>query len=135
MLKISEAVVPEAIKSFPIVTTFLSAFCSIVDRSFTIETVSIVLDSISNVMFPKFISLLSSDKLMVLDASLYPIKFTFNTKLFNSKFLISKLPSSFVETPATGLVPSKTLTVEKLTGSFVVLSIIFPETTPSTVQC
>ena len=72
---------------------------------------------------------------MVLDASLYPIKFTFNTKLFNSKFLISKLPSSFVETPATGLVPSKTLTVEKLTGSFVVLSIIFPETTPGFDSC
>lgn len=79
LLKISDAVVPEAIKSFPIVTTFLSAFCSIVERSFTIETVSIVFAFDSKVIFPMFTSLFSSDKVIVFDASMYPIKLTFKT--------------------------------------------------------
>ena len=77
LLKISDAVVPEAIKSLPIVTTFLSAFCSIVERSFIIETVSIVLAFCSKVIFPKLISLFSSVKVIFLEASKYPIKLTF----------------------------------------------------------
>ena len=77
LLKISEALVPEAIKSLPIVITFLSAFCSMVERSFIIETVSMVLAFCSKVIFPKLISLFSSVKVIFLEASIYPIKFTF----------------------------------------------------------
>lgn len=52
LLKISEAVVPEAIKSLPTFTTFLSAFCSIVERSLTTVTPSISFESLSIEMVP-----------------------------------------------------------------------------------
>ena len=104
----SEAEAPLVVRSFPMLITFLSIFCSMVERSATMVTSSRLAISDSKGIEPILTNLLPELISIDLEYVLYPINCTCKVYVPSGISLMIKLPSSWELFPETNL-PSESL--------------------------
>ena len=130
LFMISDAVLPEAIKSFPILITFLSIFCTMVERSPIISTPFSCTASSSSAIALRVTLFVVAFKVIVSVSFLYPMNRNSIVYVSKAKFLIEKFPLSCVMPPLIILSANLMLMFTYGIGCFEFLSTTFPEMLP-----